>query len=152
MADKAKERIDALGKQLGLPEIKRKAGPSNALRLEGKVAIITGANSPMGIGRATAHQYAESGARAIYICDFDATHLENHKKQINAAYPNVDVHVRQFDAGDEAKVKAVVDDAMEKYKRLDIFFANAGIIGKYGAFSDYNEQEFMEVMRTNSWR
>lgn len=106
----------------------------------------------MGIGRATAHQYAESGAKAIYICDFDGTHLENHKKQINAAYPSVDVHVRQFDAGDEDKVKAVVDDAMNQYKRLDIFFANAGIIGAYGAFTDYTEEEFMHVMRTNSWR
>lgn len=42
MADKARERIDALGQQLGLPAIQRKAGPSNGLRLEGKVAIITG--------------------------------------------------------------------------------------------------------------
>ncbi|OAA79071.1 3-oxoacyl-(acyl-carrier-protein) reductase [Akanthomyces lecanii RCEF 1005] len=151
MADQAKVRIEALGKQLGLPPIQRKAGPSNGLRLEGKVAIITGANSPLGIGRATAHQYAESGARAIYICDFDGTHLETHKKQINAGYPSVDVHVRQFDAGDEDKVKAVVDDALAKYKRLDIFFANAGIIGKYGMFSDYEEKDFMEVMRTNSW-
>ncbi len=64
----------------------------------------------------------------------------------------MDVHVRQFDAGDEDKVKAVVDDALAKYKRLDIFFANAGIIGKYGMFSDYEEKDFMEVMRTNSWR
>ncbi|KAM3513403.1 hypothetical protein MY11210_002984 [Beauveria gryllotalpidicola] len=151
MADQARDRIEALGKQLGLPPIQRKAGPSNGLRLQGKVAIITGANSPLGIGRATAHQYAESGARAIYICDFDDTHLESHKKQIIAAYPSVDVHVRQFDAGDEAKVKAVVDDALAQYKRLDIFFANAGIIGKYGMFTDYTEEDYMEVMKTNSW-
>ncbi|KAM3500753.1 hypothetical protein MY10362_006134 [Beauveria mimosiformis] len=151
MADQARDRIEALGKQLGLPPIQRKAGPSNGLRLQGKVAIITGANSPLGIGRATAHQYAESGARAIYICDFDGTHLESHKKQIIAAYPSVDVHVRQFDAGDEAKVQAVVDDALAQYKRLDIFFANAGIIGKYGMFTDYTEEDYMEVMRTNSW-
>ncbi len=42
MADQAKVRIEALGKQLGLPPIQRKDGPSNGLRLEGKVAIITG--------------------------------------------------------------------------------------------------------------
>ncbi len=42
MADQARDRIEALGKQLGLPAIQRKAGPSNGLRLEGKVAIITG--------------------------------------------------------------------------------------------------------------
>lgn len=106
----------------------------------------------MGIGRATAHQFAESGAKAIYICDFDDTHLENHKKEINAAYPSVDVHTRQFDAGDEDKVKAVVDDAMARYKRLDVFFANAGITGKpISPFTDFDEQEFMEVIRLNTW-
>lgn len=106
----------------------------------------------MGIGRATAHQYAESGARAIYICDFDDTHLEAHKKEINALYPSVDVHTRQFDASDETKVKAVIDDAMKQYKRLDVFFANAGIVGKPTMFTDFNEEEFMTVMKVNSLR
>lgn len=48
MADQAQKRIAALGQQLtssvstGLPPIQRKAGPSNALRVAGKVVIITG--------------------------------------------------------------------------------------------------------------
>lgn len=111
-----------------------------------------GANSPLGIGRATAHQYAESGAKAIYICDFDDTHLESHKKEINAAFPSVEVHTRQCDVSDEKKVKAVVDDALAKYKRLDIFFANAGIAGKHAMFTEYDDSEFMDVMRVNTLR
>lgn len=104
----------------------------------------------MGIGRATAHQYAENGARALYLCDFDASNLDKHKREINSAYPSVDVHVRQFDASNEEQVKAVVDDAMKRYKRLDVFFANAGVAGKPSLFTDFNADEFMTIMKVNS--
>lgn len=114
--------------------------------------ILQGANSPLGIGRATAHQYAESGARAIYICDFDGSNLETHKKEINQLHPNVEIHTRQFDASDEGKVKAVVDDAMERYGRLDVFFANAGITGPNVIFTDIGVEDFMNVYKINTLR
>lgn len=113
---------------------------------------IIGANSALGIGRATAHQFAESGARAIYLCDFDASNLEAHKKEINQLYPNVEIQTRQFDAADEAKVKAVVDDAMERYGRLDVFFANAGITGPNVIFTDISTEDFMNVHKVNTLR
>ena len=114
--------------------------------------FLPGANSAMGIGRASAHQFAESGAKAIYICDYDGSNLESHKKEINAAYPSVEVHTRQFDAADEKEVKAVVDDALAKYKRLDVFFANAGVAGKPTLFTDFDDDEFMSIMKTNTLR
>jgi NAD(P)-dependent dehydrogenase (short-subunit alcohol dehydrogenase family) len=103
----------------------------------------------MGIGRATAHQYAESGARAIYICDYDGTHLETHKREIGVAFPSVDVHPRVFDAADGARVQAVVDEALARYGRLDVFFANAGVVGRPVPFPDFADDEFMSVFRTN---
>lgn len=111
-----------------------------------------GANSALGIGRATAHQFAENGAKAIYICDYADSNLAAHKAEINAAYPAVDIHVWQFDAADEAKVKAVVDDALSRYGRLDVFFANAGITGLNVVFTEFNDADFMEVLRTNTLR
>lgn len=158
MAEKAQQRVQALSSQLSssssssLPKIKRVAGPSNAPRLSDKVAIITGTNSVIGIGRATAHQYAESGAKAIYICDFDDTHLAEHKREIESKYKGVEVHTRKFDASNEAAVKAVVDDAMNRYGRLDIFFANAGIIGPHALFTDCSDEDFMEVLKVNTLR
>ncbi|KAM0298938.1 hypothetical protein HYE67_009459 [Fusarium culmorum] len=149
MSDKAQDRINAIGNQL-LPPINKVAPGSSKLRVEGKVVIITGTNSPLGIGRATAHQYAESGARALYLCDFDDTHLETHKKEINAAFPSVEIHTRCFDAADEEKVKEVVDDAMKRYGRLDVFFANAGIVGRTTLFSDFSKEEFMSILNTNT--
>ncbi|KAF5012527.1 hypothetical protein FDECE_1426 [Fusarium decemcellulare] len=149
MSDKAQKRIEAIGNQL-LPPINKVAPGSSKLRVEGKVIIITGANSPLGIGRATAHQYAESGARALYLCDYDDTHLNTHKQEITAAFPNVDVQVRQFDAASEPKVKEVVDDAIERYGRLDVFFANAGVVGRTTLFTDFTDEEFMSILKTNT--
>lgn len=62
------------------------------------------------------------------------------------------MHTRQFDAGDEKEVKAVVDDALAKYNRLDIFFANAGVAGKPTLFTEFDDSEFMDIMRVNTLR
>ncbi|KAH8678208.1 hypothetical protein BX600DRAFT_146988 [Xylariales sp. PMI_506] len=157
MSANAKQRVEALGKQLspgatfeGIPVLQKVAGPSNAPRLAGKVAIITGANSILGIGRASAHAFAESGAKAIYICDYASDNLETHKREIASLYPNVEVHTRQFDAADESAVKEVVDDAVARYGRLDVFFANAGVIGQNTSFASTTKDDFMKVMETNS--
>ena len=108
-----------------------------------------GTNSAIGIGRASAHQFAQNGARAVYICDYDASNLETHKREITSLYPGVDVHPRQFDAANEEAVKKVVDDAIRAYGRLDIFFANAGIVGQSKIFTDVSADEFLFTLRTN---
>lgn len=64
-------------------------------------------------------------------------------------YPAVDVHTRKFDAADEASVKAVVDDAIKAYGRLDIFFANAGVVGQTKLFTDISAEEILATLRTN---
>ncbi|KAG7119724.1 hypothetical protein HYQ45_014862 [Verticillium longisporum] len=157
MSPSAKDRISALGHQLApssasttsLPAITKVAGPSAAPRVAGKVVIITGTNSPLGIGRAAAHQFAENGARALYLCDFDGTHLDAHAAEIHAAHPAVEVHVRRFDAAEEQAVQDVVAHAVTTYGRLDVFFANAGIVGPMALFTDVTETDFMQNMRTN---
>lgn len=60
------------------------------------------------------------------------------------------MHIRDFDAGDESAVQAVVDDAVEKYGRLDVFFANAGVIGQPVAFTEIDGEGFMDTLRTNT--
>lgn len=61
----------------------------------------------------------------------------------------MDVHVRRFDASDEDAVKSVVDEAVLTYGRLDIFFANAGIVGQPKMFTDISSDEFMRTLKTN---
>ncbi|KAL1311870.1 hypothetical protein AAFC00_001942 [Neodothiora populina] len=140
------------GKFENIPRIPKIAGDSTGQRLSNKVAIITGCNSALGIGRASAHQYAANGCKAIYICDFAKENLETHVREINSLYPTCEVHARQLDASNEDQVKAVVDEAVSKYGRLDVFFANAGIVGGYSRFFDEDStgDMFMQVMKTNA--
>ena len=111
-----------------------------------------GTNSPLGIGRATAHQFAQNGARAVYICDFSDQYLAVHERELKGLYSDVDIHTRKFDAADEEAVKAVIAEAIEKYGRLDVMFANAGIVGNNKPFWEVGAEEFMKTMRTNILR
>ncbi|KAL8808936.1 MAG: hypothetical protein Q9200_003883 [Gallowayella weberi] len=163
MTSVPRRRLQALSEQLSLPppdlgtfenipKIRQIAPDSAGQRVKDKVIIITGANSPLGIGRATAHQFAHNGARAIFICDFSNDYLSVHKRELNSLYSNVDIHTRQFDASDEAAIKAVVDESIEKYGRLDILFANAATVGSNKLFWDIEADEFMKTMKTNILR
>ncbi|GFF41715.1 3-oxoacyl-[acyl-carrier-protein] reductase FabG [Aspergillus udagawae] len=161
MSGVAKRRLQAVSQQLvegipdagkfeDIPRIRTVASDSVGPRVKDKVVIITGANSPAGIGRASAHQYAHNGAKAVYLCDFTDTHLATHKREIESLYPGVEVQVRKFDAAEEEAVKAVVDDAIARYGRLDIFFANAGIVGQNKLFTDVTGDEFARTLRVNT--
>ncbi|GFF24430.1 3-oxoacyl-[acyl-carrier-protein] reductase FabG [Aspergillus lentulus] len=161
MSGVAKRRLQAVSQQLvegipdagkfeDIPRIRTVAPDSVGPRVKDKVVIITGANSPAGIGRASAHQYAHNGAKAVYLCDFTDTLLGTHKREIESLYPGVEVQIRKFDAAEEEAVKAVVDDAIARYGRLDIFFANAGIVGQNKLFTDVTGDEFARTLRVNT--
>lgn len=55
---------------------------------------------------------------------------------------------RHFDATEEDAVKAVCNDAVTAHGRLDVFFANAGIVGASG-FADLDAEDFMRVVKGN---
>lgn len=67
-----------------------------------------------------------TGAAVIYVTDFNADLLESLAQEIEATYPSVKVIARRVDAAADEDVKAVIADAIEKFGRLDVFFANAG--------------------------
>lgn len=85
----------------------------------------------------------------MFLCDFSNSHLETHKRELNSLYPSVDIHTRQFDAGDEESVKNVVQEAIDKYGRLDVFFANAGI-SSAKVFWEEDTEGFMRMLKTNT--
>nr|CAG8575564.1 8412_t:CDS:2 [Entrophospora candida]CAG8578888.1 2438_t:CDS:2 [Entrophospora candida] len=101
---------------------------SSLPRLHGKVCIITGAGSERGIGIATAWLFAKNGAKAIYLIDYCDEFLPKLAKDIEEIYGKVTTVVaRKLDAADEQSVISIVNDAIERFGRLDVFFANAGI-------------------------
>ena len=89
-------------------------------KLQGKVAIITGAS---GTGEATAHQFATHGARAIVIAD-----VQGEKGQRVAASIGSNICTYIYcDVSDEEQVKNLVDSTVKAHRSLDIIFSNAGI-------------------------
>ncbi|CZT25209.1 related to levodione reductase [Ramularia collo-cygni] len=162
MTSAPKKRLQALSEHLvnrprsvgnsfeDLPNIPMVAGDSTGPRVKDKVIIITGCNSPLGIGRASAHHFANNGAKAIYICDLATDHLDKHKREIESKYPGVDVQPRKMDAGEESDVEKVVNEVLEKYGRLDVFFANAGISVTMGSVLEASSEDFMRTMKINS--
>ncbi|MDE0545988.1 glucose 1-dehydrogenase [Microbacterium sp. C7(2022)] len=90
-------------------------------RLDGKVAVITGAAS--GIGRAAAELFVAEGARVV-AADID----DAHGGELQQAHPN---HLRYVhtDVTSEADIAAAVTAAVDAFGRLDIMFNNAGAPG-----------------------
>jgi NAD(P)-dependent dehydrogenase (short-subunit alcohol dehydrogenase family) len=88
-----------------------------ARRLDGKVAVITGAAS--GIGRASAHRFAAEGAHVV-VADLDKDGGSALADEIGGLFVRADV----TDADD---VQAMYAAAVERFGGLDVLFNNAGI-------------------------
>ena len=86
------------------------------------------------------------------MCDFSDQYLPVHERELKSLYPEVDIHARKFDAADEEAIKAVIADAIQKYGRLDVMFANAGIVGTNQRLQEVSAEDFMKVLRTNVLR
>lgn len=110
------------------------------MRLDGKVALITGGGT--GIGLDVAKRYVAEGAY-VYITGRRENKLQEAVKSIgeNASYVRADVSVKE----DMDRVAQVIK---EEQGHLDILFANAGV-GNYVALEDVTEKEFDRVMKTN---
>jgi gluconate 5-dehydrogenase/2-deoxy-D-gluconate 3-dehydrogenase len=88
------------------------------LRLDGRVALVTGGGS--GIGRASAHALAQAGAH-VAVSDIDEDAARNVAGEIGAGEPH------RLDVADEAAVAAVVGAIMGRHGRIDILVNNAGL-------------------------
>jgi NAD(P)-dependent dehydrogenase (short-subunit alcohol dehydrogenase family) len=95
-------------------------------RLEGRVAVITGAAS--GLGAATARRFAREGARLV-LGDIREEALADLSDEVGAGFLRCDVT-------QEAEVAALVDRAVEVHGRLDCMINNAGQLGAVGRIED----------------
>ncbi len=105
-------------------------------RLEGKVAIITGAAS--GIGRAAAVLFSREGAKLV-LADW---HEEGLRETLDLIIKDGDQAIAQkTDVSNEQDVKALIDLALKSYSAIDILCNNAGITGGRVATLDQQEGE-----------
>ncbi|MGH6903483.1 MAG: SDR family NAD(P)-dependent oxidoreductase, partial [Geminicoccaceae bacterium] len=88
------------------------------LRLEGRVALVTGGGS--GIGRATAQALAQVGAH-VAVSDIDHEAARAVAGEIGRG------EAHRLDVADEAEVGAVVAAVMTRHGRIDVLVNNAGL-------------------------
>ena len=112
------------------------------MQFSGKVAIVTGGGGS--IGQATAELLASRGARVL-IAD-----LADSGEQIAAALVarGQDVVFQRVDVSREDDVVALVGRALERWQRLDVLVANAGIGGR-GAADELSVADWQKVLDIN---
>jgi NAD(P)-dependent dehydrogenase (short-subunit alcohol dehydrogenase family) len=104
-------------------------------RLSGRVAIVTGGAS--GIGLATTRRFVEEGAN-VMVADLDEEGLSAVGREFGDA-----VGVQTCDVRSESDVQGLVEATIARFAALHVVFANAGI----GAFSPIVETDVTEWMR-----
>ncbi|MEM8766862.1 MAG: SDR family NAD(P)-dependent oxidoreductase, partial [Pseudomonadota bacterium] len=108
------------------------------MRLEGKVAAITGAAS--GFGRAAARRFVEEGARVV-LGDIQ----EEEGTKVAAELGDAAIF-RRCDVTSEADVAGLVDAAVEQFGQLDIMYNNAGVVGAVGPIATTPAEEWQRTL------
>jgi len=113
--------------------------------MQGKVALITGGTS--GIGRATAHAFAEAGAKVVVA----ARGVERGQKTVGEILEGGGEAIFvQADVSRAGDVEHLVAETVSVFGRLDCAFNNAASERGAGALTaDFDEEEFDHVMATN---
>ncbi len=117
---------------------------TNPLDFSGKVALVTGAASGMGL--ATARAFAEAGA-AVVLADFKEDAVKAAAGKLVAAGHKA-LAVR-CDVSDDAQVAAMVDRAVAEFGRLDAAFNNAGVMARIAPTADSSREDFDRVIGVN---
>jgi NAD(P)-dependent dehydrogenase (short-subunit alcohol dehydrogenase family) len=109
-------------------------------KLSGKIAVITGGNSGMGL--ATARHFVEHGAKVIIT--------GRRQKDLDEAVKIIGKNVEavQGDISNLADLDRLHDHLEEKYGRVDILFANAGI-GSLAPLGEVTEEQFDQTFDVN---
>src|SRR5690349_22432333 len=116
----------------------------NALDFTGKVALVTGAASGMGL--ATARAFAEAGA-AVVLADFREDVASAEAQKLAAAGHRA-VAVR-CDVADDDQVASMVDRTVAEFGRLDAAFNNAGVMARIAPTADSTREEWDRVIGVN---
>jgi NAD(P)-dependent dehydrogenase (short-subunit alcohol dehydrogenase family) len=109
-------------------------------KLEGKVAVITGANSGMGL--ATAQRFVAEGAHVVIT--------GRRQKELDAAVKLIGKNVTgvQGDVSNLADLDRLYDVVKQKHGHIDVLFANAGI-GEFGTLGQITEAHFDKTFNVN---
>lgn len=114
------------------------------MRLEGKVAVITGAGS--GMGRAMANLFAKEGAK-IVAAEWNQATLDEVVAEVQAAGGEI-IGV-QGNVAQQADCERIIDAAVEKFGRLDVLCNNAGVMDNNAGAAELGNDMWDRVLGIN---
>jgi NAD(P)-dependent dehydrogenase (short-subunit alcohol dehydrogenase family) len=109
-----------------------------------KVALVTGANS--GIGEATARLFAQEGAKVALL-----GRSEKELNQVTEGFKQAGYNVIPVvaDISDAQQMQQAIQQTVEKWGRLDIVFANAGINGVWASLEELTAEDWDQTLGVN---
>ena len=115
--------------------------------LEGRNALITGANQ--GFGLAIARAYASAGA-SVFMCARDATLLERARAEVcTLVGAGQKVVAHRADVSLKPQVDEVVDAALRTFPQLHVLVNNAGVYGPMGAIEEVDWDAWVHAIEIN---
>jgi NAD(P)-dependent dehydrogenase (short-subunit alcohol dehydrogenase family) len=115
-------------------------------RLADRVVLVTGGGS--GIGEAICVRFAHEGGEVV-VTTRDPDHLARSVERVAAAADRAPLGLR-MDVTDTASVAGVVDAVVERFGRIDVLCANAGVdLPRAPAIQDVTDEEWDRVMAVN---
>ncbi|NUF30876.1 glucose 1-dehydrogenase [Acinetobacter oleivorans] len=115
-------------------------------RLEGKVALVTGAGT--GIGKATALSLAKEGAHVV-LAGRTLAPLQQVSDEIESTYGVGKTLIVPTDINDSKQIQELINQIIQAFGRLDIAFNNAGIEGSFAPAHLMDEEDFDKTILTN---
>ena len=114
------------------------------MQLQGRVALITGAGS--GIGKAAALLLAAEGARVVAV-DLDAKDVQATVREIESRQG--EALAVDADVSDPAAMQRAVQQTVDRWGRIDIVFANAGINGVWAPLEELSPEDWDKTLTIN---
>ena len=110
------------------------------MKLEGKVALITG--SSRGIGEAIAKEFSNEGASVIITYKKNKSLAEELNQKLKNSM------IIQLDISNRQNIRNAIQNILKKHERIDILVNNAGI-NKPTDFEDVTDKDWDEILNTN---
>jgi NAD(P)-dependent dehydrogenase (short-subunit alcohol dehydrogenase family) len=119
-------------------------------RLEGRIAVVTGASR--GIGRAVALRYAAEGAHVVALARTVGAleELDDEIARIGGSATLVPVDLAELD-----RIDALGPSLYERFRKVDVLVGNAAALGTLGPVTHHDAADFEEVFKINvlaNWR